>query len=172
MSRDELFEFQSDPSRYKIIVDRKQSLSAMEISDRIQTILFRRKWYVVVAETDFFVTCDSPVYKDAESKDDMHGDGGFLNPDAHITLPLSPTHLLLITGQELVSGDVAFIPKSTVWDMNAARAISANRFLYCHVRDARVSRLAQKFKDARSQMKLSGGPYAEVEVAERMKADK
>jgi hypothetical protein len=170
ISRDELFEFQNDPSRYKIIIDRKRSLQALTLSDRLQEIFFRRRWYVVIAESDFFITADSPVYRDAEPREGPYGDGGFLNPDAHVTLPLSPTHLLLITGQKnLVSGDVALVPSSTVWSMNAARAIGADNFLYSHVRDDRVAALGVKFKDVRDGMKLSGGPYAEVVVAERMK---
>lgn len=172
VSRDELFEFQNDPSRYKILVDRKQALTAMQISDRLQMIFFERRWYVVIAETDFFITCDSPIYREAENDGGPFGDGGFMNPKAHITFPLSPTHLLLITGQQnLVSGDVALVPRSTVWDMNAARAIGAENFLYSHLRDERVSGLAKKFKDARRGMRLSGGPYAEVKVVDRLKGD-
>lgn len=171
ISRDELWEFHNDPSRYTIQVDQKRGLPVMGASDKIQEILFDRKWYLVHAVQGFFITSDSPVYRyvPPAQRHPFYGDGGFAHRDAEVTLPLSPQITLLIMEKRLESARIPGFGEVTV-SLNKMRAAMADRFLYAHRRDAEISRIAAEFKDSTYRMKVDGGgPYAEVEVLSRMR---
>ncbi len=164
--RDELFEFCRDPSRYTVRVDRVTGLRALKVSDEIQEILYERRWYLVDALGGFFISSDSPVFRQSPAhSDDLRGDGGFRNPLAHVTLPLSPSRMLLITGQELPSTKLA-IPAHEVWNLNRARVLGAQSFLYSNVRDQMIQTIARELR-GKAGFQVSGGPYAEVEVERR-----
>jgi len=171
ISRDELWEFHNDPSRYSIKVDQQRGLVAIGASDTIQRMLFDREWHLVRAASDFFITSDSPVYRFV-SQDQIHpfyGDGGFSNASAEISIPLTPNLLLLITNRDL-PGPHLVLGADGVWQMNKMRAFSADRFLYADSRDDRITKIGAEFRDARMRMEIDGfGPQAEVEVINRMR---
>jgi len=175
VSRDELWEFYNDRSQYRIRVDQSAGLPILGASDKIQEILFGRNWCLLEAAEDFFITCDSPVFRglpsDAPPPHPVMGDGGFLNPLAEVTLPLSPSKMLLLTGRP-VPRSPGLVPRADVWRLNRHRAYAAHSFIYAHVRDPRVERLANDFREQRPRMKLSGpGDYAPVDVMTRMKSN-
>lgn len=170
ISRDELWEFHNDKTRYTIQVDQKRGLGIMSSSDTIQAILFSRNWHLVYPSEGYFISSDSPVYRFVpEGKDfGAYGDGGFANPAAEITLPLSPRACLLITGTELSSERVS-LPGDSVRMLNEMRAASADRFLYSH-RSELLADLGSRFSQPGIRLELDGGgPYADVEVLTRMR---
>ncbi len=166
VNRDELFEFWNDKSRFTMEISQKKGLSAMSVADELTDIFFDRHWYLVEPMGGFFITGDSPVFRFAYPTDahPFYGDGGFKNPAAEVTLPLSPTLMLLITGQRL-SGHRFAITEHHVWEMNGARGYGADRFLYAHLNDEKVARIAAENKDRPERFGIHGaGPFAEVKV--------
>jgi hypothetical protein len=166
IDRDRLHAFWGDKEKFTIAISQKQGLPVLAASNEIADILYARNWYLVEAVQGFFVTSDSPVFRFSppQSRHAFYGDGGFKNPAAEITVPLSPRHLLLITGQEYASPRF-WIAHDNVWDLNRARAIGADRFLYASVRDDRVARMAAEHRDTPERYRLHGaGPFAEVKV--------
>ena len=164
--RDEVWEYFQDKDGYKVQVEHRAAFGVMAASDDIQTILFNRHWYLLEAADGFFITSDSPVqrFTDPQFHYGPMGDGGFMNPAAEVTLPLSPRFGLLITGQAAQSNYVR-LGADDVWRMNQQRALGALRFLYASVKDDRISALAEAHKHDGPGVQVSGGPtMVEVEV--------
>jgi hypothetical protein len=164
--RDKLFEFWADRDRYTIAISQKKGLTALSVSDELAEIMYGRWWYLLDATSGFFITSDSPVYRGTPESQHgpLMGDGGFRNPAAEITVPLSPQRMLLITGQKFTS-DRFLMSGDQVWSLNRARAIAADRFLYSHVKDDRVSQIASDHKDTPERFRIHGaGPFSEVKV--------
>jgi hypothetical protein len=155
--RDRLFDFHNDKDSHTIEVDMQLGLTILSASDRIQEILFSRDWYVLHAEGGTFITSDNPVHiEQPPCEPSFYGPGGFTNPAAQITLPLSPTKLLLITGEHHSSSQ-GVAPPSFIQMMNEARAHDAERFLYAHHRSDEITRLGEQFKDVRAGFQVDGG---------------
>lgn len=174
LPRDDLWEFHNDKSRYTIQIDKKRGLSVMSASDDIQKILFERRWCLIYPSDGYFITSDSPVYRFVPEGADFgpYGDGGFVNPAAEVTLPLSPHVCLLITGKDLGSNRLV-LPRRSVEMLNEMRAMSADRFLYSHRADAPLADLGTRFNQPGIRLDVDGGgPYAEVEVMHRMRSSK
>lgn len=170
ISRDELWSFHNDKSRYTIQIDQQRGLGVMGASDDIQEILFKRNWHLIYPADGYFITSDSPVFRFVPEGQGFgpYGDGGFVNPAAEITLPLSPHVCLLITGTKLGSERLSVSGRS-IEMLNEMRAASADRFLYSHTADAPLADLGARFKQPGIQLEVDGGgPYAEVEVLNRM----
>lgn len=166
VNRDKLFAFWNDKTRFTMNISHKSGLGAMSAADELTEILFNRHWYIVEPTGGFFITGDSPVFRFAplNNTHPFYGDGGFKNPAAEITMPLSPTSMLLITGQR-IKGHRFAIPEDTVWELNRARAYEADRFLYAHLKDDHISKIAAENKDRPERFKIDGaGPFAEVRV--------
>ena len=164
--RDELFAFMKDKERYRIEVSQKRGLNIVAVADELAQLLYDRNWYLVDAFEDFFISSDSPVFRwvSEEYSDPLRGDGGFSNPMAEVSVPLSPRRMLLITGQKMPHQHIV-VPAEHVWELNKARAIEAERFLYSHVRDDRVMKLAVEHNTTRERFVIEGaGPFPEVKV--------
>jgi hypothetical protein len=160
-----------DPSSYEIVVSKERTLHALSASDKITPLLFEMKWALAVPEKDFFVTSDNPVVRDVDPKtrNPIYGDGGFLNRTAEVSFPLSP-HLLLLLSWNEPARECGALPRDHVHTLNKLRAATSDRYLYAHVHDKRLERLAAKFKDARPNMTTGGfGPdkYGPIKVARR-----
>jgi uncharacterized protein DUF4238 len=164
--RDEAYEFWQDKSGFYMEVSQKQGLPVLAAADEIAQLLYYREWYLVDAIDAFYITGDSPVFRYLEP-DHWHpltGDGGFANRLCEVTVPLSPSRMLLITGQSFALSHFV-IPPEHVWLQNRPRAIAADRFLYAHVKDDRVAQLAMEHQDTPEQFRIEGaGPFAEVKV--------
>jgi hypothetical protein len=164
--RDELFAFMKDKERYWIEVSQKRGLNIVAIADELAQLFYDRNWYLVDAFEDFYISSDSPVFRwvSEEYSDPLRGDGGFANPMAEVSVPLSPRRMLLITGQHIAQEHIV-VPAEHVWELNKARAIEAERFLYSHVRDDRVMKLAVEHNATRERFVIEGaGPSSEVKV--------
>src|SRR5947209_7167693 len=75
-----------------------------------------------------------------------------------IGFPLSPKAMLLLTWQPNVLAN-AVISKVFVSELNRARAANAERFLYAHIYDKRIEKLAAQFRDAKPGFGFQGfGP--------------
>jgi hypothetical protein len=170
VSRDDLWEFYQNKEGHVVEVDQKRGLSIMSASNRIQEILYRRHWYLLVATQGFFITSDSPVYRGVPEGQGYgpYGDGGFINPAAEITMPLSPTHALLVTGREKRPGPT-LIGREGVQFMNRIRAQGAARLLFSHVRDAGVSKLAAEHKDDGPRIAMTGDETKMAKVVVKRK---
>jgi hypothetical protein len=164
--RDAHFETWNDKSRFIMEVSQKVGLSALSVADDLTKIFVSREWYLIEAGADFFITCDSPVvrFKHPDDWHGIYGDGGFMNPKSEVTLPLSPSLMLLITGEKVDVGSLK-IPAAIVWNMNDARAYEAERFLYSHVPDKRIAALGAEHKEPPKRFVIEGaGPFHEVKV--------
>jgi len=164
--RDHLFDFWHDKDRFWMEISQKRGLSIMGISDKIADLLFGRNWFLIDTDADFFITCDNPVFRYVDPKlyHPVYGDGGFRNPASEVTLPLSPRRLLMITDHDLPNRHVT-ISAEGAWNLNGARAYQADRFLYAHTKDDRISALAAKHKDDRPRFEIGGSNgFSEVRL--------
>ncbi len=166
VDREQLLESWKDKDRFIMEISQKKGLSSLAVADNLTKIFLNREWYLIEALDDYFITSDSPVFKFTHPDDwhGIYGDGGFLNPKAEVTLPLSPRLTLLITGEKVDTGTLV-LPSELVWELNAARAYGAERFLYSHVMDNRVRALAAEHKKPLDRFVIHGaGPFHEVKV--------
>ena len=127
----------------------------LALGNKLAPLLYHMKWTVVAARDGYFVSSDNPVVREVhhESVSSMYGDGGFMNPTAEVTFPLSPKKLFLASWRE--ASRLSELPSVLVVRANQCRASQSNRYLYAHVKDARVLDLAALFCDSRSGMTLS-----------------
>lgn len=164
--RDELFAFINDPSRYRIEVSEKRGLRAIGIADKLAPLLYERYWHVVEATGGTFLTSDNPVYRWVP-RDSIHpifGDGGFKNPRAEITFPLSSTRMLVISGVRLGEG-LLYANSKHVWNLNRMRSANAEELIFADRKDDRISALVEEFKDERPRMMVDHDYARDIEVS-------
>jgi hypothetical protein len=166
----------ANPSNYTIEVSKESTFLAMAASDKLSEIIDKMKWTLIVAQSGYFITSDNPVVRQVHQKTwhPIYGDHGFLNKTAEVTFPLSPNFLLLLSWNESAR-DIGALHRDHVGELNAARASHSDRFLFAHVEDKRIARLAEKYKDSRPAMTTQGfGPerFAPIKVARRRKTKK
>jgi hypothetical protein len=146
--RDKLWEFFHDKGGYVVQVDHLAGLAVVGASDRIQEVIFHRHWTLLDAAEGFFITSDAPVQRFTPR--DAHygsmGDGGFLNPACEVTVPLSPTRALLVTGEPFPQSRY-FLTGSHVHAFNQQRAAGARRYIYADRKSPAVETLAVAHKD-------------------------
>ena len=86
-----------------------------------------------------------------------------------MTFPLSPKLMLFLSWNQGVA-DHAELGRDHVHELNAARAAHSDRYLFAHICDQRIVRLAASFKSVRPTMKTQGfGPktFSPVKVPRR-----
>jgi Protein of unknown function (DUF4238) len=171
--KEEIRKLMRDPSGYELIISKERTLSALRPSDKLTPILYKMKWSLALAMHGFFVTSDNPLVRQVDPKTHhpIYGDHGFLNKTAEVTFPLSPKLLLLLSWQEDAREFGAF-ERDHVHLVNKARAANSDRYLYAHIHDKRLERLAAEFKDSRPQMTTQGfGPdqFVPIKIARRLK---
>jgi hypothetical protein len=146
--RDAVWEFFRDKEGYTIQVDHLAGVRVIGAADSIMKILFNRNWGLFDAGEGSFITSDAPVQK--FTPPDQHygpmGDGGFMNPAAEITLPLSPTRALIITGAALPSAPIK-LGAFEVGQLNHQRAQGAHRYLFAHQKHPSIEALAKQHRD-------------------------
>lgn len=164
--RDELFAFVNDPSRYTIKVSEKRGLRAIGIADKLAPLLYERYWHIVEATGGIFLTSDNPVYRwvPRETVHPIYGDGGFKNPRAEITLPLSSTRMLVICGVQLGEG-LLYANSEHVWNLNRMRTANAEDLIFADRKDDRINALVQEFKDERPRMMIGHDYARDVDVS-------
>lgn len=163
--RDEVFAFINDPERYGLEVTEKRGLVAIGVADELAPLFYERHWYVVDAVGETFITSDNPVQRWVP-RDSIHpilGDGGFKNERAEVSYPLSPSRLLVISGQRFDRTRIQAGPQQ-VWNFNRMRAANAEDLLFADRLDERLSALIHEFRDERPRMSIDH-PYArDVEI--------
>jgi hypothetical protein len=161
------------PQGYSMEVPKESTLLALAASDKLTVIFRGMKWSVAVVEKGYLITSDNPLARNIDPKTihPIYGDSGFLNKTAEVSFPLSPRLLLLLSWKEDAK-DIGVLPREHVEAVNAIRAAQSDRFLFAHVCDKRIAKLAAKYKNSRPTMKTEGfGPevFAPVKVARRSK---
>jgi len=162
-----------DPSGYIMEVSKESTFSALGVADKLTPLFFKMRWSLGAAREGYFITSDNPVARMVARKNyhPIYGDGGFLNKTAEVTFPLSPKCLLMMTWHE-DAPDLGTFDRDPVRQFNRIRAAHSDRYLYAHLGDARLARLAAKFKDLRPSMTIEGfGPekFATVKIPRRFK---
>jgi hypothetical protein len=160
-----------DPSGYVIEIPKERTFSSLKVADDLAPIFFKMKWSLVIAEHGYFVTSDNPLVRlvDPKTSHPIRGDFGFYNKTAEVSLPLSPKMLLVMSRQKNAR-DIGVVDRNAVNGLNRARAANSERYLYAHVLDKRLQRLAAEFKESRPGMTTQGfGPkkFAEIRVPRR-----
>lgn len=124
--------------------------------DKLTPILFAMKWSIVRPVGGFYITSDNPMVRvvDVDPKT-RHQDGGFLNKTARVIYPLSPDRLLFMSWNHHAP-EVDFYAPQGVTDVNRALAAHADRYLYAHIKDDKLSQLAAEFRDTRLAMTTQG----------------
>ncbi len=164
--RDRAFAFINDPSRYTLGISEKRGLQAIGVADAIAPLLYERSWIIAEALDGRFITSDNPVCRwvPAETISPLYGDGGFKNPRAQVSFPLSSHKLLIIAGVPQAEG-ILPISGAEVLNFNRMRAAHAEDLLFADRKDDAISAMVREFRDERPRM-IVGHPYAEeVDVA-------
>lgn len=162
-----------DPTNYIIEVPRERTLHVLGASDNLAPILFQMKWSLAFPGHGYFITTDNPIVRevDPKSRHPIYGDHGFLNKTAEVVFPLSPTLLLLLSWNK-EARDVGGLERGPVDNVNRVLAAHSDRYLYSHIRDKRLQRLADEFKNSRPSMTTHGfGPqtFAPMRISRRSK---
>jgi hypothetical protein len=162
-----------NPSGFVMEVSKESTLSVLGASDKLTPVLNTMKWSLITARHGYFITSDNPLVRrvDRRSWHPLYGDHGFMNNTAEVTFPISPKLLLLLSWKEdgLYYG---VLERDHVHELNAVRAAHSDRYLFAHIKDQRIARLAARFKDSRPDMTTRGfGPkqFARIEVPRRSK---
>lgn len=157
--RDSLFEFQRDKSRYTIEIERKAGLvSAMKVTDRLTDIVFDMNWFVVESIKQDLITSDAPVACEAAGTSSGFNDSnrGFLDKNALVSVPLSPSRLLLANWRKDNPTKLQRISKGQCREFNRQRAFYAERYVYASKQDLGIRALCRKYKNPGTRMILSG----------------
>jgi Protein of unknown function (DUF4238) len=144
---------------YEFSVPQERTFTVLGAADIIAPILSGMIWSVMIARDGYFITSDNPLVRvvSPTSVSPIYGDGGFLNPTAEMTFPLSPSKLLYISRNTAARRVVLAPPYLDMANMN--RAGASEQYLFADRKDAAVARLAQQFRDTRSSTTTSGyGP--------------
>jgi len=163
-----------NPKGYEMEIAKESTFIALGASDKLAPILNQMKWSIAVAEHGYFVTSDNPLVRQVAPKTahPIYGDHGFLNKTAEVSFPLSPRLLLLLSWNEGAK-ELGALPRKHVEALNVIRAAHADRYLFAHISDNRIAKLAEKYKDSRPSATTKGfGPdaFAPIRVARRSKA--
>ena len=93
-----------------------------------------------------------------------------MNQTVEVPFPLSPKLMLLMTWSQNPRPFVE-APPEAVHGWNMMRAANAERFLYAHIKDKRISAFSAEQKDSRPQIRVDGfGPkkFARTVVVRRL----
>ena len=128
-------------------------------------------WSLIEPKIGYFITSDNPVVRrvDPKTVSPIYGDNGFLNNTVDVTFPLTPKLMLVAAWHENLPQQ-GICGKDHVVAGNANRALYSERYLYAHIFDKRIKRLAAQFKHSRPSMTTKGfGPakFAKAEVPRR-----
>jgi hypothetical protein len=161
----------TDPSQFVIQISREATLRGLGVIDRLTPILFNMGWSLVYPKHGYFITSDNALARtsDPASHSPAYGDGGFLNKTVEVTFPLSPNTMLLMTWRDmpLLSSEAS---REAVEGWNMMRAARAERFLYAHINDIRIAKLAARQRSSRPGIATQGlGPkkFAKTVVRRR-----
>lgn len=169
--RDEAFDFAKDKSRYVIAVDRKIGLKAMGAIDRLTKIFFQMNWMIIECRDQHLITSDNPVIRVTPHGEyhPIYGDGGFLNENVLVTVPLSPSMMLELTWADHSVSGIYQADKKRGRLYNRQRALFSERYLYASRMDAGIQALGRKHASPGVQIKTSGpSELAPVEVRRRL----
>jgi hypothetical protein len=140
--------------RYRIQITREAGLRVLGAVQGLFPIFGSMGWAVLDASKQYFITSDYPVTRISPGKPHpIYGDGGFLNKDITVTMPLSPRRILhLRWGED--AGRVANIDREQVRALNKLRAVFSERYLFADRRDDGIRRLGEKIGRANSIYRL------------------
>jgi Protein of unknown function (DUF4238) len=155
-SRENVRQDMLDPSGYEFEIPKEWTFTVLPLADDLARILYRMRWTLLTANESCFVTSDNPLVCEVHT-DRPRREYGFLDKEAEVTFPLSPTKLLLMTWQE-VEGSPD-LNAEIVTMANMVRAALSDQYLYAHIKDDAINRLAEYYKDSRFEMTTHGyGP--------------
>ena len=162
-----------NPTGYTMEISKESTLKVIGASDKITPLLDMMKWSLIEARHGYFITSDNPLVRvvDANTCPPIYGDQDFKNKTAVVTFPLSPRILLLMSWNDSTS-DLGTVGQKYVRLANEVRAAHSDHYLFAHINDKRIARLADKFKDSRPGMTTQGfGPdkFAPINVTRRTK---
>jgi hypothetical protein len=149
-----------DPSRMQLEIPKEYTFQALTIADELAPMLFGMHWAIMLPEYGYFITSDNPLVRwvPPNTRHPIYGDHGFRNKLVEVTFPLSPKMMLLMTWKD-TGREIAALPRQGVIGANEMRAANSDRYLYAHLSDKRLERLAERFKDSRPGMTTQGfGP--------------
>jgi hypothetical protein len=164
-----------DPSGYVIEIPKESTFSALSVADTLAPLFLEMKWSLIVAEHGYFITSDNPVVRSVDpiTRHPVMGDHGFYNKTAEVSVSLSPKMLLVMSWNKDAL-ELGVLERDHVHHTNRILAAHSERYLYAHIRDRRLARLATEFKDSRPGMTTLGpGPkkFAAIKVSRRRRTD-
>jgi Protein of unknown function (DUF4238) len=157
-------------NKYKVQVARHAGLPILGAAQRLFPLFASMGWAVLDAGKQYFITSDYPVIRSSPGKrHPIYGDGGFLNREITVTMPLSPRRALHMEWSD-DAGKVIDIEREKVRTLNGLRAVFAERHLFADRRDDGIRRLGEKHKESKFKIQVSGlgSDTQPVEVVRRL----
>jgi hypothetical protein len=133
-------------------VPKEFTFDCLVAADKLNPLFIDMNWCVVKPRHGFFITSDNPVVRWI---DPHTGDGGFYNKTVKVTFPLSPRLLLRLSWEKVPRS--LLIERDHVERVNRKLAAHSERYLYAHVHDKRLQRLAAEFKDRQAPRRCRSG---------------
>ena len=161
-----------DPSGYELEVPKERTLRVLNVADTLAPIFYKMRWSLIAAAHGYFITSDNPLVRiiGRRPHDRIDRNQGFLDKRAEVSFPLSPKLLLLLSWDEAAL-ERGIVDRKPLTELNRIRAAYCERYLYAHVRDRRLEKLAAEFKDSRAGIMSSPGfgpkKFATVTVVRR-----
>jgi len=143
------------------------------VIEKLTPIFLEMEWSIVEPEHGYFITSDNPLLRQVAkgTVDSAYGDGGFMNKTVNVTFPLSPKKMLLLSHKKYPRS-IWETPRQFVEAINHARASHCEHELYAHIQHKEIAKMAERYKNERPAMELSGfGPeqFAEIRSPRRFK---
>lgn len=158
---------QTTVAKSTIQVDRKVGMGLLADADHIAEVFHAMGWRVIRSTGLAFISGDTPLCKAVPSSaiDPNYGDGGLMNKQVTMSLPLSRDRLLLM-GWAPDSKGLLETDREDIKGKNRQRADFAERYLYAHERDEGIRRLGQKRH--KSVLAVGGIPADRIEVVRKL----
>jgi hypothetical protein len=163
--REELRATSLDPSRLIFLVPKVRTFQAFNYLQGLAVKLHGMSWSFVKPKAGYFITADNPIAF-VRQKNDTSAQRAIDRRTVIVSFPLTPGLMLAFTNEPRISTEIV-IERPSVEAQNLYRARMAEQYLYAHIDDKRIERLANKFKDSKATDKRSSrGPerYGEVRV--------
>lgn len=167
-------EFLEPSGKYVMQIAKERTLQVLTVADNLAPIFYNMKWSILEVTNGFVVTTDNPLIRDVNPKTrhPIYGDQGFMNKTAQVIFPLSPRKVMFMSWLQDALESAA-IDRRRVDGLNQALAANSDQFLYAHMHDKSIVKLAEKHKESRPTMTTKGyGPkeFAAIEVPRRMRS--
>jgi hypothetical protein len=133
----------SQAQEFDLVLPKSMALEPLLHSKPAADAFLEMTWVLVQPKSHYFITTDSPVIVRSLG-------GDFQHPSTQVTFPISPKRLLLLEWRRKKPDQHGTMSKDQVLLENETRAQQSEQYLFSHIEDNRITKLAESFKSTRA----------------------